>query len=128
MGRMNRTEFITELTSILQNNEGKSSVYLTQKRLSDALLVDDETSIHDLSSNVISENNEFKENTEKYSILIRVSMNTKAKKQPKVKLSTVVDVDNLEVFWNEYSQALKAGFMGLKKKEKKKVKKSKISK
>ena len=62
-----------------------------------------------------------------YSILIRVTDSNK-EKSARVKLSTVVEPENLDAFWNKYTNVLKAGFVGLKKKSKSKKKTKKASK
>ncbi|RLV92263.1 hypothetical protein JA1_003303 [Spathaspora sp. JA1] len=128
MTRVDNVEFIKELTKVLSANNGKKSVYFTQKRLSPALPLDSsaDTTTGDLPSNVIeTEGN----NSNTYPILIRISMNGKDKndKQNKFKLSTIVEPESLEQFWHDYIPILRAGFLGLKKKEKKK-KKGKVSK
>lgn len=131
MGRLDNTEFLKQVGDLLSTNSGKSSVYLTQKRLSPTLPLELSTGITDLPTNVI-ENETYPQNTATYPILIRISMNGKEKKdkKDKVKLSTVVENDQLEHFWSDYVQVLKNGFVGLKKKEKKKAKtkKGKVTK
>lgn len=46
----------------------------------------------------------------------------------KIKLSTVVQPDDLETFYSRYAEACKAGMSGLKKRDKKKAKKVKKKK
>ncbi|CAK7901193.1 signal recognition particle subunit Srp14p [[Candida] anglica] len=134
MGRLNNTEFLSQLTGILGDNNGKSSVYLTQKRLTPALDLDEgssATGINDLPSNVINNEDNHAINTDKYPILVRVSTSGAGKKssnKPKNKISTVVEIDTLDQFWTDYLNVIKNGFVGLKKKEKKKSKKGKVSK
>jgi signal recognition particle subunit SRP14 len=129
MGRLNNKEFLDKVDELLKANDGKSSVYLTQKRLS-SLDVDDSTSesLNDLPSNVLDTPGV--SNVQHYPVLIRVTMNgsTRGDKKDKVKISTVVEHDQLPEFWGQYSQALKNGFVNMKKKNKKKQKKSKVSK
>lgn len=134
MGRLNNSEFLTKLSEVLISNNGESSVYLTQKRLTSTLPIDEPTSkISDLSSNVIK-TEAFEKNTTTYPVLIRISMNSgnmksSSQSKQKTKLSTVVETSNLDQFWSEYVQVIKNGFVGLKKKDKKKNKKSgKVSK
>ncbi|EGW35529.1 uncharacterized protein SPAPADRAFT_146876 [Spathaspora passalidarum NRRL Y-27907] len=120
MTRVDNAEFIKELTKVLSTNNGKKSVYFTQKRLSPALPLDSTTdaTTADLPSNVIeTEGN----NTSTYPVLIRISMNGKDKndQKSKYKLSTIVEPQALEQFWQDYIPILRAGFVGLKKKEKK---------
>lgn len=134
MGRLNNSQFLTQLSEVLASNNGESSVYVTQKRLTTTLPIDEPTpKINDLSSNVIK-TDAFEENTGTYPVLIRICMNpgnnknTSQSKQ-KTKLSTVVETGNLDQFWGDYVQVIKNGFVGLKKKDKKKNKKSgKVSK
>lgn len=119
MGRVNNTEFVAQVGTILTKNNGQLSVYLTQKRLT-ASLESTEDKINDLSSNVAEYPPEYAVNEQKYPVLVRISLGDK-----KTKISTVVEPENLDSFWTEYSQALKNGFIGLRRKEKKKAKRSK---
>lgn len=123
MGRLNNAEFISKVESLLASNEGKSSVYFTQKRLATPLEKETIDLVKDLSSNVVEHTPAYPTNTQNYPVLIRATLGKKESK-----ISTVVEPANLDTFWLEYAQALKAGFVGLKKKEKKKTKKSKVSK
>lgn len=123
MGRFNNSDFLQKVNEELSSNEGKSSVYLTQKRLSLTLEPATADNINDLSSNVVHHPNDFPSNTQSYPVLIRFTSGDK-----KSKVSTVVEPANLDKFWTEYALILKNGFVGLKKKEKKKAKKSKVSK
>ncbi|GMG23390.1 unnamed protein product [Ambrosiozyma monospora] len=132
MGRLSNKEFLSQVESHLKKNEGKSSVYLTQKRLNsiddtqiDSTNTDDKLSskfdvIDPLSSTKTTE--ETKDTTAEYPLLLRFTDGTKD-----LKLSTVVEFKELNKFWDDYSNVLKAGFVGLKKKTKKKAKKSKKS-
>lgn len=122
MGRLNNSDFLQKVNDELSSNAGKSSVYLTQKRLSLTLEPATADNINDLSSNVVQHPNDFPTNTQTYPVLIRFTSGDK-----KSKLSTVVEPADLDKFWTEYAQILKNGFVGLKKKEKK-TKKSKVSK
>lgn len=122
MGRLNNSDFLQKVNDELSSNAGKSSVYLTQKRLSLTLEPPTAENINDLSSNVVQHPNDFPTNTQTYPVLIRFTSGDK-----KSKLSTVVEPADLDKFWTEYAQILKNGFVGLKKKEKK-TRKSKVSK
>jgi signal recognition particle subunit SRP14 len=62
-----------------------------------------------------------------FSILFRAS-NGDGKKTSKIKLSTVVTPDGLEGFWASYTETVKTGMGGLRKKDKKKKKAKKASK
>ncbi|CAK9441313.1 uncharacterized protein LODBEIA_P51820 [Lodderomyces beijingensis] len=128
MTRLDNSQFLKQLNELASQNQGKSSIYLTQKRLS-------ENKHHpkpdDLPTNVAS-NDKVAPNEQTYPVLIRVSMNSSDNRKSaseKVKLSTVVEVAQLNQFWSEYIQVVKNGFVGLKKREKKnKNKKNKIAK
>lgn len=134
MGRLNNSEFLTQVQKLLESNNGESSVYITQKRLSLPLELNDMTGdsnshINDLSSNVIEYEKSFTNNTAQYPVLVRVSTNAKKNQKTKSKLSTVVEIDNLDQFWVDYAHVIKTGFVGLRKKDKKKSKKpGKVSK
>ncbi|KAG7665972.1 uncharacterized protein J8A68_000401 [[Candida] subhashii] len=136
MTRLGNSEFLKEITKVLSKNNGKNSIYLTQKRLSSALPLEPVSNSKptDLPSNVIETKGEddIPVNTSTYPVLIRISLNSKDNrkdKKDKIKFSTVIESNNLDVFWYNYIQIIKAGFIGLKKREKKKSKKShKVSK
>lgn len=123
MGRLNNTEFISKVSELLASNEGQSSVYFTQKRLSVPLEKEPIENVKDLSTNVVEHPAAYTKNTQTYPVLIRATLGKKESK-----ISTVVEATNLDTFWLEYAQVLKTGFIGLKRKEKKKAKKSKVSK
>ncbi|KAH3661743.1 hypothetical protein OGAPHI_005921 [Ogataea philodendri] len=91
-----------------EQKNGNKSIYITQKRLSYNL----DQEIEGPSS---TESNN-------YNVLVRVTDGNKDKSK-KIKLSTVVEPEKLDAFWNEYTNVLKAGLKGLKKKDKKKTKK-----
>lgn len=68
-------------------------------------------------------------------ILIRASNNRSDKRKGtdrkdirKIKLSTVVSPDDLDLFYSRYAEACKTGMSGLKKRDKKKAKKVKKKK
>lgn len=130
MGRLNNAEFLSQMAELLTNNGGESSVYFTQKRLTPAMNTEEDENtnkINDLPSNVI-QTEKFPENKTEYPVLIRVAMNTNRRAKLKTKISTVVEIDQIDQFWIEYAQIMKSGFVGLKKKDKKKSKKGKVSK
>lgn len=130
MGRLNNAEFLTQMSGMLTNNGGESSVYFTQKRLTPAMNTEEDENtnkMNDLPSNVI-QTEKFPENKKEYPVLIRVAMNTNRRVKLKTKISTVVEIDQIDQFWIEYAQVMKSGFVGLKKKDKKKSKKGKVSK
>lgn len=129
MGRLNNAEFLKQANGLLAANGGASLVYLTQKRLSLASELGPKEPMADLSSNVADYGVELPENTEAYPVLIRLSMNDNKKTaRNKTKISTVVEVAHLDQFWVDYTLVLKNGFVGLKRKDKKKTKKPKVAK
>lgn len=68
-------------------------------------------------SNIKSETN---------SILFRAT-DGQSEKNKKIKFSTIVNVDDIDSFWIKYTDVVKKGMTGLRKKEKKKKNKSKIT-
>lgn len=121
MPRLSNKEFLLKLESDLAENSGSSSIYLTQKRLATSLEPSSKNQLTDLSSNVIEHPEEYPKNSRNYTLLIRCTRGTSDSK-----ISTVVEPKNLDSFWNEYATVLKGGFVGLRKKDKKK--KQKVSK
>ncbi|KAL4926862.1 signal recognition particle 14 kDa protein [Aspergillus undulatus] len=117
-------EFFTSLTTLLTNTSQKArgSVYLTQKPL--------------LNTNTATDANPSDTQSEsRPSILIRATdgdtnaPNPKThdfknkdksnKKETKVKISTVVALEDLEAFYTRYAEVCKAGMTGLKKRDRK---------
>lgn len=84
----------------MAQKDKKPSLYFTQKRLSGPAVEPEEAS-------------------KEYPMLIRVAYTTGGKK---TKLTTEVDPANLDDFWKQYTEVLKAG-MALKKKDKKRKRK-----
>ena len=137
MTRLDNSQFLKQVETLTQSNNGKSSIYLTQKRLSSSITTTEE-GINDLPTNVITPHPKTTttntttntiNNDSKYPLLIRLSMNssdnksktkTINKEKERVKISTVVEINQLNEFWDQYIQILKTGFMGLKKKKDKK--------
>ncbi|KAG5359992.1 hypothetical protein CJU90_5840 [Yarrowia sp. C11] len=103
MSRLTNTDFIAQLKSAfdgIASKEKKHSLYFTQKRLTPVRVVPEEP-------------------TQEYPLLIRVAYTTGGKK---TKLTTEVDPSNLDEFWKQYTEVMKAG-MALKKKDKKRKRK-----
>ncbi|CAN3353107.1 signal recognition particle subunit Srp14p [Diutina catenulata] len=129
MTRLDNSEFLSQVGSLLADNNGKSSVYLTQKRL----VAEVEPSTHplgDLASNVVKDEPSAPENTTTYPVLVRVTMNgtKRGDKSGKKKLSTVVEAPQMEEFWATYIGVLRDGMVGLKQTQKKKKKENKVTK
>lgn len=66
-------------------------------------------------------------NTEKFALLFRAT-NGSSDKRKKVKYTTVVSSEDLDNFWIQYTEVVKTGMSGLKKKDKKKKQKAKKAK
>ncbi|OWB55419.1 hypothetical protein B5S28_g1291 [[Candida] boidinii] len=111
------------LSTVLQLLEGnKKSVFITQKRLTpqpDGVLPKSDE-LDDLPIGITSDILDTKTDTETYPVLIRVTNGKDKKGGKKSKTSTIVQPEDLEKFWSDYSNLLKSVFVGLKKKEKKK--------
>lgn len=67
------------------------------------------------------------ERTETNSLLFRAT-DGNADKRKKVKFSTVVAAEDIEGFWTKYTEVVRSGMVGLRKKEKKKKLKNKAKK
>lgn len=122
-------QFFKQVTNLLAKKEGKSSLYITQKRLSYDIenSITDPEPYSDLGKDVKPILHENTPDLKKYCILIRVTDGNKDKLL-KTKLSTIVEPEKLDQFWTEYTNVLKTGFVGLKKKTKSKKKAKKNSK
>lgn len=114
---------------MLSKNDGKSSIYITQKRFSynPELPRRSEETLSDLPKGVETIIHQGDKDFRQYPVLIRVTDGNKSKGQ-KIKLSTVVEPIELDTFWAEYINILKNGLTGLKKKNKSKKKAKKSSK
>ncbi|RAL10298.1 signal recognition particle 14 kDa protein [Aspergillus homomorphus CBS 101889] len=113
---LNHEEFFTSLTTLLSTTSQKArgSVYLTQKPLIDPQQQDQQIPailIRATDGNTSAANP--KNTIDKKGI-------SKNKNTNKVKLSTVVNPDELEAFYARYAEVCKAGMTGLKKRDRKK--------
>lgn len=131
-GAANTSQFFTQLANLFEHsrNKGHGSIYLTQKRL--ALPSGDSPP----SPTKVLDDPLWDTHPENpLPIIIRAS-NNKSSKRPgthrddtdKIKLSTVVQPDQLDAFYVRYAEACKAGMSGLKKRDRKKGKKDKKKK
>lgn len=102
-------QFLDQLTGLLKKAETRGSVYLTQKKFTEQ---DGITTAAASSTNSAP-------------LLIFRATDGNSDKSKKIKFSTVVGEKELEGFWSRYSDAIKGGVVGLKKKEKKKKAKGK---
>lgn len=128
----NAPQFFTKLANLFEytRTKGHGSVYLTQKRL-----IFDTSSAKPTLIKVADDPLWDTHPEQPLPVLIR-ACNNKSDKRPgtdrqdtqKIKLSTVVQPDDLDTFYARYAEACKAGMSGLKKRDKKKAKKVKKKK
>ncbi|CZT14517.1 uncharacterized protein RCC_00494 [Ramularia collo-cygni] len=122
-GHLSSDEFFAQLTTLLASaqQKGHGSIYLVQKRLTyntPAPLPTSENPLADLNP------------ASPLPILIRAtdgksqSQDRKEKKK-KVKISTVVQPEELDGFYQKYAEVCKAGMQSLKKRDRSKRKKGK---
>ncbi|EME42782.1 hypothetical protein DOTSEDRAFT_73534 [Dothistroma septosporum NZE10] len=122
-------EFFTQLTSLIENTQqkGHGSVYLTQKRLTydPSTKTPAPRSIDDSLSDLNPPN--------PLPLIIRATDGKsqdkdRKKNKDKIKLSTIVQPDDLEAFFTRYAEVCKAGMQSLKKRDRSKRKKDKKGK
>ncbi|THW34710.1 signal recognition particle 14kD protein [Aureobasidium pullulans] len=119
-------EFFTKLASLLETRQqkGHGSIFLTQKRLTH----DESTSSKPADFPLA----DLEPPSAPLPILIRAtdgnSQTKDRKKSEKIKLSTVVQPDDLESFYTRYAEICKQGMQALKKRDRSKRKKQKQGK
>lgn len=106
MKQVDNQEFFKRLEALFEQSKTEGSVYLVQKRLTPAAIEPEKTT---------------------HPLIFRASNGLKDKTK-RVSVSTVVNEADLVSFWQQYSEALKHGSSGLKKKDKKNKKKKKVAK
>jgi len=125
-------QFFSQLANLFERTrtQGHGSVYLTQKRLTF-----DTSSAPPCPEKVADDPLWDTHPEQPLPILIRASNNRSDKRKGtdrkdirKIKLSTVVSPDDLDLFYSRYAEACKTGMSGLKKRDKKKAKKVKKKK
>ncbi|OKL61763.1 hypothetical protein UA08_02351 [Talaromyces atroroseus] len=127
---MNNDEFFAALTTLLSSTsqKAKGSVYLLQKRI----VSSEDPTIAEGSILVRATDGKTSNPNPRTSDSNSGITKTKTTKTPKVKLSTVVALADLDAFFMKYADVCKAGMVGMKKRDrsaKKKVKaKSKSAK
>ncbi|KAH3901186.1 RNA-binding signal recognition particle subunit SRP14 SCDLUD_002672 [Saccharomycodes ludwigii] len=140
---LNIDEFLSEVSKLFKTaNTLKRNVRLTMKRL----VVKDEVtkplefdstrnSKYDVSkmSNTIKTVKSGTVSKSTYKILIRATMGAGKTSDSygdnkKIKVSTIVDPNDLDLFWRRYSSCIKSGMVGLSKRKKKKSKSHKNEK
>ncbi|KAF2115479.1 signal recognition particle, SRP14 subunit [Lophiotrema nucula] len=129
---LSNDEFFSRLTDLFEHSrkKGHGSVYLTQKRLSF-----DTTSAPPSPTKILDDPLWDTHPENPLPVLIRASNNSSSKRKgtdrediDKIKLSTVVQPEQLDAFYARYAEVGKAGMSGLKKRDKKKKKKDKKKK
>lgn len=125
-------QFFTRLTDLFEYNrkKGHGSVYLTQKRLAyETFPTPPPEKVRDdpLWDTYHPE--------QPVPVLVRAQNNKSTKRKDtdrenvdKIKLSTVVQPDQIDAFYTRYAEACKTGMSGLKKRDRKKGKKDKKKK
>jgi len=107
--RLSNAEFLSKLTTLLksQSTASKGTLYLSQKRLA-----------HDLPKD---------SSTTTFPLLFRATngKSTREDRKGKIKISTVVEPEELEAFFGKYAEVCRSGMDGLKKRDRKARKKNK---
>ncbi|KAK9469940.1 signal recognition particle, SRP14 subunit [Lipomyces arxii] len=115
--RLPNAEFLSQLGNLFKKQQESGTVFLQQKRLTE---FDPVENTHNPSATDLSEI-QSDVTGQKYALMFRATDGA-TNKSKKVKISTVVEAEHLDVFWRKYSDVVKAGITGLKKKDKKKAK------
>ncbi|KAH7369903.1 signal recognition particle 14kD protein-domain-containing protein [Rhexocercosporidium sp. MPI-PUGE-AT-0058] len=137
-GHLSNDDFFLRLSELFDDRRQKDhgSIYLTQKRstgspnsahispasLTAAVTYGEDT---DVNSTETSTEAPFPDQnlSKPLPIIIRASNGkSKANRDKKVKLSTIVEVDDLEGFYAKYAEVCKLGMSGLKKRDRSKAK------
>ncbi|KAK7208269.1 signal recognition particle, SRP14 subunit [Myxozyma melibiosi] len=112
--RLDNEQFLTQLSALFKKQAESGTVFLQQKRLTPFDPVENK---HNPSPTDLSDIT----TPSKHSLIFRATDGA-ADKSKKTKITTVVDADKLDEFWKKYSEVVKSGITGLKKKDKKKTK------
>ncbi|CAD6569124.1 MAG: hypothetical protein ASARMPREDX12_002210 [Alectoria sarmentosa] len=126
-GHLSIDDFLTRLTSLFESRRvaAHGSVFLTQKRLSPPDLPSGATDIPLPPSSPFPDLHP----PHPLPVLIRATNGkSKEKKKDKIKISTVVQADELDRFFVKYAEVWKAGMSGLKKRDRSGRKKGKAKK
>lgn len=113
----NGSQFLESLGSLLAStsSSGSGSIFLTQK----SLFAEDSS---ESSQILIRATNGATSTKSKSKPGLKVTKEKQHKQKPKIKLATVVDVADLENFYNKYADVCKKGMEGLRKRDKKRAK------
>lgn len=118
-GHLSNQDFFIRLSSLFDacRDKNHGSIYLTQKRLT---YDENEDALNDKS--ILSPLHDLKP-SKPLPILIRASNGKSGKKKSeKIKLSTVVEANNLEGFFTTYMEICKLGASRMKKRDRSKAK------
>ncbi|GAB7352259.1 hypothetical protein MBLNU459_g2724t1 [Dothideomycetes sp. NU459] len=121
---LSNDEFFAKLSALLETRQqkGHGSIWLTQKRLSH------DTDAAPSAGDALADLDPAKP----LPIIVRAtdgnSQSEDRKKAAKVKLSTVVQPDDMEAFYTTYADVCKLGMQALKKRDRSKRKKAKSGK
>lgn len=105
--RVDNDVFLEKLTTLLDTAKSTGSVYLEQKRLAKT-----------------GPDPKLDATQRPFPLLFRATDGVKDKSK-RLKIDTVVEAKNIEQFWSQYADVLKAGMHGLLRKDKKEKKKKK---
>lgn len=118
------SEFLAKAAELFKSaNEKKVKVHLTLKRYVkedpvEGCLEKDATKHPQYDISKLARTLDSKSSSEKaYPVVLRIWVGSNAKK---TKFSTIVETEELDKFWQEYSSVVKSGMNGLIKKKKKK--------
>ncbi|KAK9470126.1 signal recognition particle, SRP9/SRP14 subunit [Dipodascopsis tothii] len=112
--RVSNEQFLAKVEELFKQQSEQGSVFLQQKRLTPHDDVERSTGTANLDDQLPAAQ------SATYSVLFRVTDGSRDKATKK-KYTTVVAPADLDEYWKKYSEAVKAGLIGLKKKEKKKA-------
>ncbi|EME80943.1 uncharacterized protein MYCFIDRAFT_57063 [Pseudocercospora fijiensis CIRAD86] len=128
---LSNDEFFVQLTSLIEKTQqkGHGSVFLTQKRLTFNTSVSSPPLGQKVADDPLWDLNP----PNPLPIIIRATdgksrSEERIKNKNKVKLSTIVQPDDLDIFFTRYAEVCKAGMQSLKKRDRKKAKSKKKGK
>jgi signal recognition particle subunit SRP14 len=127
---LSNADFLSSLTTLLSTPHQKShgSVYLTQKTLPSSNNSASDTSSSSPEKILIRATNGIHNPQNPSSTSKSKIAKSLTGKDKKIKLSTIVDVGDLEGFYAKYADVCKRGMEGLRKRDKSKGKKKKAAK
>ncbi|KAK9480361.1 signal recognition particle 14kD protein-domain-containing protein [Lipomyces japonicus] len=118
--RLSSDEFLSQLKVLFAKQAKSGTVFLQQKRYTENDSVENKHNPNRTDLSDISEESQ----ATSHSLIFRATDGNKDKKE-KIKITTIVASQDLNIFFKKYSEVLKEGFGALKKKDKKKTKSKK---